>query len=162
MTKNVDPISDALDRLVGTWTTEATHPALPGVVVSGTAVIAWLEGEQFLTIRVRTDHPDVPASLSVIGNMGQDRVGSTGSADPTDVNVSSLRMHYFDSRGVFRVYEVSVDDAAWRWWRDVPGFSQRFTGVIAADGNTIDGQSQLCEDDVHWADDLQTTYRRRI
>ena len=30
-----------------------------------------------------------------------------------------------------------------------------------ADGNTIEGHSQLCKDGVHWKDDLQITYRRR-
>lgn len=161
MTKNSDSRSGLLDRLVGTWTTESTHPALPGVVVNGTTVIAWLEGERFLTLQSRTDHPDIPDSLSVIGDMGQDRVGNANGADSTDTDASRLRMHYFDSRGVFRVYEVSVDDTAWRWWRDAPGFSQRFTGVISADSNTIDCRSQLCEDDVHWTDDLQVTYRRQ-
>src|SRR5690349_6042430 len=29
----------SLNRLVGTWTTEATHPMFPGVTVRGTAVI---------------------------------------------------------------------------------------------------------------------------
>jgi hypothetical protein len=33
-----DPSLLALDRLVGTWMTEATHPAMSGVVVHGTAV----------------------------------------------------------------------------------------------------------------------------
>ena len=161
MATNPDRRSDPLTRLVGTWTTEATHPAMPGVVVRGTAVVEWLEGERFLTVRARNDHPDVPDSLSVIGSMGQDRVGSAGAAVPAGGSVSPLRMHYFDSRGVSRVYEVSVDAAAWRWWRDAPGFSQRFTGVISADGSTIVGQSQLCEDDVQWTDDLKITYRRR-
>jgi hypothetical protein len=153
---------DPLGRLVGTWTTEATHPAMPGVVVHGDAVVEWLEGERFLTIRARTDHPEFPDSLSVIGRMGHDRVdGGDGGDVPTDADDSPLRMHYFDSRGVFRISEVSVDDAAWRWSRMVPGFSQRFTGTFSADGNTIVGRSQLCRDDVHWKDDLQITYRRR-
>jgi hypothetical protein len=39
MTKNPDSRLGSLDRLVGTWTTEATHPALPGVVVHGITVI---------------------------------------------------------------------------------------------------------------------------
>ena len=42
-----------------------------------------------------------------------------------------------------------------------PGFSQRFTGTLTDDGNTIDGLAQLCRDDVHWADDLKITYRRQ-
>lgn len=151
---------DPLGRLVGTWTTEATHPAMPGVVVHGTAVVAWLEGERFLTHRARTDHPDFPDALSVIGYMGHDRADGADAA-PADADPSPLRMHYFDSRGVFRVYETHMDGAAWRWWRDAPGFSQRFTGLLSADGNTITGRSQLCRDDAHWADDLQITYRRR-
>ncbi|MEX2282595.1 MAG: hypothetical protein WEE89_08930 [Gemmatimonadota bacterium] len=35
----VDPILAPLDRLVGMWATEATHPAMPGVIVHGTVVI---------------------------------------------------------------------------------------------------------------------------
>lgn len=42
------------------WATEATHPALPGVIVHGTAVIEWLEGQRFLIHRARTDHPEFP------------------------------------------------------------------------------------------------------
>ena len=103
MTMKPDSRSDPLGRLVGTWTTEATHPAMPGVVVHGTAVIEWLEGERFLTHRARTDHPDFPASLSVIGHMGHDRVGGADGAVTADADESQLRMHYFDSRGVFRV-----------------------------------------------------------
>lgn len=72
-----------------------------------------------------------------------------------------IRSHYFDSRGVFRVYEASVDDTAWRLWRDAPGFSQRFAGTFADDGKTTEGLWELCEDDEHWASDLQITYRRR-
>jgi hypothetical protein len=67
---NPDSNSGSLGRLVGTWTTAATHPAVPGVVVHGTAVIEWLEGERFLMHRARTDHPDFPDALSVIGHMG--------------------------------------------------------------------------------------------
>jgi hypothetical protein len=128
------------------------------VVVHGTAHIEWLEGERFLLIRARTDHPDFPDSLSVIGQMGHDRVDG---GVPTGADESQLRMHYFDSRGVFRVYEVGVDHAAWRWWREAPGFSQRFTGTFSPDGDTITGRSQVCEDGVQWVDDLQITYRRQ-
>ncbi len=35
-------------RLVGTWATEATHPAFPGTVVSGQATFEWLEDQRFL------------------------------------------------------------------------------------------------------------------
>jgi hypothetical protein len=143
-----------LDRLVGTWVTEASHPALPGVVVHGEAVLEWLEGEQFLVVRARTDHPEFPDSISVIGVMDTDRVGEEANDD------SPLSMHYFDSRGVFRVYQVHVDDGAWRLWRDAAGFSQRFTGVFSDGGDTIVGRWQLCGDELRWDDDLEITYRR--
>jgi hypothetical protein len=69
-------------------------------------------------------------------------------------------MHYFDSRGVFRLYQASADDQAWRFWRDSPGFSQRFTGTFTDGGDTIVGICQLRKDDDRWNDDLKITYRR--
>lgn len=155
-----DPTLAHLDRLVGTWTTEATHPAVPGVVVHGTAAVEWLEGGRFLVHRARTDHPDFPDGLSVIGCMEHDRAEGTGGDGPAPA-AAPLRMHYFDSRGVFRVYETTVDDASWQYWRNAAGMSQRFTGRFADGGDTIVGRSQLCTDDVHWADDLAITYRRQ-
>ena len=156
-----DPTLELLNRLVGTWTTQATHPTVPGVVVHGTAIIEWLEGERFLIHRARTDHPDFPDAISIIGLTGRDRIDSATGTPPMAAGTSQLRMHYFDSRGVFRVYEVSMDDASWRLWRDAPGFSQRFTGTLADRGDTIVGRWQLCRDDLHWDDDLEITYWRR-
>lgn len=147
---------NALGRLVGSWTTEATHPMVPGTIVRGTADIEWLEGEKFLILRSRTDHPDFPDAIQIIGNTDRDRVGD-GQPAASD----RLEMSYFDSRGVFRVYEVTIDEHAWRWTRMAPGFSQRFTGTFAEGGDTIVGVSQLCKDDVHWHDDLAITFRRR-
>lgn len=69
-------------------------------------------------------------------------------------------MHYFDSRGVHRIYEASISDDSWKLWRDAPDFSQRFTGTFQDDGNTIVGVGQLSRDGATWDDDLQITYRR--
>src|SRR5262249_38954441 len=149
-----DPALKPLNRLVGTWSTEATHPAVPGIVVHGTASIEWLEGERFLIHRARSDHPDFPDALSIIGSTAHDRVDDARKMGSATVDKPQLRMHYFDSRGVFRVYEVSIDDESWRIWRDAPGFSQRFTGRFADSGNTIVGRWQLCRDEHHWVDDL--------
>jgi hypothetical protein len=157
MTTN--PELEHLARLVGAWTTEATHPAVPGIVVRGTADIEWLEGERFLIQRARNDHPDFPDSISIIGVTDADRV-DPGASEPPVADEPGISMHYFDSRGVFRVYDVSINSESWRMWRDAPGFSQRFTGTVAGGGDTIAGTWQLCLDDVHWNDDLQITYRR--
>jgi hypothetical protein len=138
-----NPELEALTALVGTWAIEATHPAYPAVVVAGRASFEWLEGERFLIQRTRADHPDFPDSISIIG-----------AAD------GRLFMHYFDSRGVQRRYELSLSDSVWRIWRDAPGFSQRFTGTFGDDGNTIAGLWRLSRDGQIWDDDLEITFRR--
>ena len=132
-----------LDALVGEWTVEATHPAFPSTVVHGLTEFEWLEGKKFLVVRAKTDHPDFPDSISVIGDTG------------------GLRMHYFDSRGVDRVYEVEVSENVLKFSRDAPGFDQRFTGTFEDDGDTISGLWKLAQDNTTWEDDLRITYRRR-
>src|ERR1043165_7140562 len=142
---STEPRLQRLDRLVGTWTTEATHPAFPGVV-RGTVVGEWLEGRRFLIPPARTDQPEFPDSISIIGEMGRDRVDKHKTTDATSDAATALGMHYFDSRGVFRAFDVSVDDTTWRIWRDAPGFSQRFTGTFGDGGTIIAGQWELRED----------------
>jgi hypothetical protein len=134
-------------RLVGGWTTEATHPAVPGTIVSGTAGVEWLEGERFLIFRARNDHPDFPDSVSIIGD--------------TD----GLQWHYFDSRGVHRVYEFRVTGDSWEIARDVPAddesaFSQVLTVTFEDDDDTMVGRSKISYDNETWQEDLQITYHR--
>lgn len=119
------------------------YPALPGIVVRGHALFEWLEGEQFLIQRATHDHPDFPVSISIIGLLGD-----------------GLAMHYYDSRGVHRVYETSFDDGIWRFGRDAPEFSQRFQGTFADGGDTIRCLAQISHDGTTWKDDLEITYRR--
>ena len=149
----------ALAQWLGHWTTQATHPALPGVVVHGSAVVEWLEGERFLIHRAKNDHPDFPDAISIIGYTDADRIDE-GSRKLQGAQ-SELTMHYFDSRGVFRVYDVSAEQGIIRYSRLAPGFSQRFTGTFADGGNTLHGRCELRRDDEHWADDLEITYQRR-
>ena len=70
-------------------------------------------------------------------------------------------MLYFDESGVSRKYEVSLHDNVWKWWRNSPDFSQRFTGTIVDDGNTIASTGELSKDNGStWEKDLALTYRR--
>jgi hypothetical protein len=142
MATNTNDVQALGRRLVGEWTTEATHPAVPGAVVHGTASVEWLEGERFLILRSRSDHPDFPDSISVIGD--------------TD----GLRMHYFDSRGIHRTYELTVTNDGWEIALDAPEFSQRLWVTFADEDNTMVGKSKLSEDDETWNDDLEITYSR--
>lgn len=129
-------------RLIGQWTTEATHPSVPGTAVHGTASVEWLEGERFLIFRARNEHPDFPDSVSIIGE--------------TD----GLRWHYFDSRGVHRVYEFSVTEDGWEITGDLPEFSQRLWVTFADEDNTMIGKSRLAEDRETWKEDLEINYFR--
>jgi hypothetical protein len=67
MTSAADDLLAPLNALVGSWAIRATHPAFPTTVVGGQSEFAWLEGERFLLQRSRTDHPDFPDSLIVLG-----------------------------------------------------------------------------------------------
>jgi hypothetical protein len=149
-----NPALKPLDVLVGEWSLVATHPMVPGVVVHGRVTFEWIDGEKFLLMRSENDHPDFPNATSVIGNTSIDRVGEPVERD------ESLRMFYFDSRGVHRVYELSVTSTTWNWWRDSDGFSQRFTGTIDEGGDRISGQGELCRDGLTWEEDIAMTYRR--
>ena len=143
-----------LDVLVGEWSLEATHPMAPGVVVHGRAIFQWMDGGKFLLMTSENDHPDFPNSTSVIGNTSIDRIGDPG--EPGE----ALRMFYFDSRGVHRVYEISITPTTWKWWRESEGFSQRFTATFTEDGDTLAGQGELCRDGLTWEPDIAMTYRR--
>ena len=131
-------------RLVGRWAAEATHRALPGAVIKGEATFEWLEDQRFLLQRSHYDHPEIPDAIGVIGIV---------DGQPS--------MHYFDARGVHRVFAVDITEDCWRFWNDVPGFSQRFTGITSDDGDAIRGEVELSRDDgATWEPDLAIAYRR--
>jgi hypothetical protein len=146
-------LQDLGRRLVGRWTTEATHVGLPGAIVRGSSETTWLEGERFLIYRSSYDHPDIPDSISIIGD--------------TD----GLRMHYFDTRGVHRIFMVTVTSEGWEILMDrlsstgsfaLPDapFSQRVTFTFEDEDRTMSGKAMLSYDNVNWNDDLEITYRR--
>jgi hypothetical protein len=145
-------LQDLGRRLVGRWTTEGTHPQLPGVLLSGSSEVEWLVGEQFLVLRNQYDHPEIPDAISIIGDTG------------------GLRMHYFDARGVHRLFELAVTADGWSvtMRRGAPGsyaagdapFSQRISYTFSADDQTMTGGVQLAHDDETWEDDLEITYTR--
>ena len=137
-----DPALEPFEALIGTWATEATHPQVDAVV-PGTVMFEWLEGGRFLIQRSHNDHELFPDAICVIG--------------PPEAG-DGLVMEYFDSRGVRRTYGVSLEDGVLRYWRDAPGFDQRFVATLGPDG--FEGLSQLARTPGDWRDDLKVTYRR--
>jgi len=117
---------------------------LPGEPIRGTSTFEWLDGQRFMIWRSHYDHPEIPDGITIIG-----------------VTDGELSMHYFDYRGVYRVYSTSLDQDTWRSGRDAPApdLSQRFTGTFS-DDDTITVQGQLSKDGTTWKDDLALTYTR--
>lgn len=118
---------------------------MPGTTLHGRASFDWLEGGAFVVIHSEIDEPGIPTGIVIIGS---------------DDAKAKLFMLYFDERKVSRVFDVSYRDKVLKWWRDAPGFSQRFTGTLSDDGNTIVGVSELSTDDSTWQRDLELTYTR--
>jgi hypothetical protein len=69
-------------------------------------------------------------------------------------------MLYFDSRGVSRIYQMSLTDREWRLWRDFPTFSQRFHGSISEDAAAIHATWEKSTDGSHWEHDFDLLYEK--
>lgn len=140
-----NPALEGLSVLVGSWSTTGTHPQVPNKIFHGRTSFEWIEGGAFLIMRSQIDEPEIPSGISIFG---------------TDDKTGEMSMLYFDERGVSRRYEVSIASNVWKWWRNAPGFSQRFTGTISPDGHTIVGRGELSKDGTNWEGDLALTYTR--
>jgi hypothetical protein len=143
---------DRLDALIGRWEMEASFSA--GYFGAGTPPITgrggrttfeWLEGRFFLSQRFVNEHPAAPSGIAII----------CAGADP-----QTFEQHYYDSRGVARKYQMSLDGGVWKLWRAAPRFWQRYTGEIADDGTAIKGAWEGSADGREWKHDFGLTYIR--
>lgn len=138
------PWLSALDTLVGKWEMQALLPFDPPVTGRGLTTFEWLEGRFFLLQRFAAEHPAAPDGIAII----------SAAAD------GKFTQRYFDSRGVQRVYAMSLRDGIWRIWRDAPGFWQRYSGILDGHGETITGAWERSTDGLAWEHDFDLTYRK--
>jgi hypothetical protein len=141
---NSEPGLKPLGFLVGEWRTEGSHPLLPGKTLHGRTSFDWSDGGAFLVMRSEIDEPEVPSGIAILG---------------TDDETKECSMLYFDERGVSRRYNVALRSDLWQWWRDAPGFSQRFTATLLDGGSRMVGHGELNRG-ARWEPDLQLTYTR--
>jgi len=139
-----------LSVLIGNWTMHPDFPGLPPVEGEARVTFEWMPGEQFVIERWEVPVPEAPDGLAVIG---------------WDEGRGTYLQHYFDSRGVARVYEMTLADGVWTLRREQPDFSpfefsQRFTGRFSDDGRTITGAWEICHDGKTWEKDFDLTYRK--
>jgi hypothetical protein len=132
---------ERLDVLVGDWET-----SVPGIEAEGRTTFEWLEGGGFLIERSTVHRPEFPNAICVIGATGPD---------------GGLQQHYFDSRGVARVYEMTLEDGVWTLFREGPDWPQRYVGRLSEAGDAIEGRWELgTEPGAPLEHDFDVTYRR--
>jgi hypothetical protein len=146
-----------LDVFVGEWVLKARFPGDQPAPVNAAgngpqvrSTFEWALDRQFLVQRTEVPVPEVPDSLTIV------------SVDP---QVGAYTQHYYDSRGVVRLYAMTLEDGLWTLTRESPDFTplefrQRFTGIFSKDGNTISGAWEKGADDSGWEHDFALTYRR--
>ena len=141
---------EALEPFAGTWEVSVTFPSAPGPVGGATTEFEFMPGGLFLVQRWTVPVPEAPDGIALIGH---------------DEGRGTLLQHYFDTRGVARVYEMGFSDGLWTLERTTPDFSdlnfwQRFEGRFSADGRVIEGAWQINHDrsEPGWQHDFAMTY----
>jgi hypothetical protein len=131
-----------LDVLLGDWVTESKAYSEG----RGFTTVAPTEDGKFLRIESRAEDDRFPLSTQLVGS---------------DESRDECTALYYDSRGVHRVYGMSVADGVWRMWRDAPGLNQRYVGTIKDGGQRIEGRWEMSEDGERWHVDFDLTYRKK-
>jgi hypothetical protein len=152
--------ADALGRLdvfVGEWALEARfggdQPAPSDGSGDQPRARTWFEWAldgQFLVQRTEVPVPEAPDSLTIV------------SLDP---ETGAYTQHYYDSRGVVRLYAMTLADGVWTLTREAPDFTplsfrQRFTGTFSEDQGTINGAWEKDANGGGWEHDFTLIYRR--
>jgi hypothetical protein len=141
---------DELQALVGEWSMEARFPGGPPSGPQGRTVFEWLPGRRFLIQRWEVPHPEAPDGLAIIGS---------------DPEREAYVQHYYDSRGVARVYAMTFDGGVWTLSRDTPDlspldFCQRFSAQLDPGGAEIRGSWEISSDGTGWRHDFELVYAR--
>jgi hypothetical protein len=146
-----DGALDRLELLAGAWDMEAIFPGDPPQVMRGArSIFEWALDEKFLIQRTEMPGGGAPNSLTIVGY---------------DESRNGLVQHYFDSRGVARLYDMTFDNGTWTLSRDKADFSplhfsQRFSARFEDGGHTIRGAWEKTNDAGEWVHDFELIYRR--
>jgi hypothetical protein len=140
-----------LEPFIGEWRLEAPAFPMPDELAEqARATFEWVLDGAFLLERTHVPEPVVPDGLLVIA--------------PADGDDAYLQ-HYFDSRGVVRLYTMTFDGRVWTLQRSEADFSpldfhQRFEGTFSDDGEHIEGRWESSPDGSSWELDFELFYRR--
>ncbi|MFC6823909.1 hypothetical protein [Halopelagius fulvigenes] len=153
MTAESNPLLERLDAFVGEW---EMGMSINGQTHTGArARFEWIEDGAFLAYRGEAGN-----TSEMTTEIGENSPLPTVSIIGVDDSNEQFTMLYSDARGVFRVYQMALSDGKWELWREAPGFSQRFTGALSDDGDTITGTWEKSEDGTEWEHDFDLTYTK--
>lgn len=145
-----------LDVFVGEWVIEARfpsdYPAAANAKEEGPQARSWFEWALERAVpgaAHRGSDPRAPDSLTIV------------SVDP---ETGAYIQHYYHSRGVARLYAMSLTGGLWTLTRESPDFTpldfrQRFTGTFS-DGNIISGAWEKGLGGAGWEHDFALAYRQ--
>ena len=142
--RETDPTA-VLEPFLGEWTV-----APPGMLAGAGGRVTFERLGKLVVERGTVPIPDAPDGVAVI------------RVDPQS---GGFLQHYFDERGIARVYQMQFSDGVWTLSRitaDVTplDFKQRWRGTFREDGRVIEGAWEICHDDQTWQKDFDLRYER--
>jgi hypothetical protein len=143
-----NPNLSDLEFLVGTWDIAISSASFlpdPEDVVRSPVRFEPIEHGVLLAIRQGGDTSSPPAATWVIGR---------------DDHQHEYTVLYADTRGVSRVYRMSLSGSIWRIWRDQPECSQRFEAIVSPDHRSISGHWEKRTSGGEWEHDFDLAYTR--
>lgn len=140
-----NPALAPFEFLIGKWNVEMKHVALPHP-------LEWVDSFEWLANGFILWHwqgkNEVPKATSIIGRN-----------EHTSGNLYNI--FYYDTRGISRLLEVSLENGIWKTWRNGADFFQRTEYTIHPDGKSFTGIGELSEDNgAHWKHDFSITYTK--
>lgn len=139
---------ERLDPLIGEWNVKISamsFRANPSETVIGQVKFDWLANQAFVMKKSEFSDDDFPSGTELIG---------------FDDTIETYNVLYSDSRGVLRLYEMTLHEGVWKVWRTAPGFYQRFTGLFSHSNEVIKAQWESSPDGVHWEHDFDLLYTK--
>jgi hypothetical protein len=146
--------NERLEPLIGAWSMAIVMPGekrpdpLPDI--GARVTFDWLGASAFVIERWNVPIPEAPDGLAMLG---------------WDEARGTFLQHYFDTRGVARIYEMSFADGVWKLERSKPDFSpfefsQRYSGTFVDGGKRIEGTWEISHDLKTWQKDFDLIYTR--
>lgn len=128
----------SLDRLLGSWDVTMRHVAM-SEPVSATQRYERVLDDAFVMLHWTFDHPEFPNAIALLDDAS---------------------CHYFDVRGLTRVFDLTIDDSGWSMIRRDADFWQR-SAVAFVGSDTMKGTGENSHDEgATWEHDYAISYVR--